>query len=72
MLGQLAFNLLLPPKIEGQHTVKDGNQTLNVEFLDSARYTHVEHNGTYQFQGEAPALNRYALTLSPKRARKSR
>ncbi len=65
MLGQLAFNLLLPPKIEGQQTVKDGNQTLTVEFLDSTRYTHSEHNGTYQFQGEAPTLNRHALTLSP-------
>ena len=65
MLGQLAFNLLLPPKIEGQQTVKDGNQTLTVEFLDSARYSHAEHNGTYQFRGEAPVLNRHALTLSP-------
>lgn len=65
MLGQLAFNLMVPPKIEGEHTVKDGNQTLTVTFLDSTQYTHAEHNGTYQFQGEGTALNRYALTLSP-------
>ena len=66
MLGQLAFNLIIPPKIEGEHTVKDGNQTLSVTFLDSTQYTHAEHNGTYQFQGEGTAINRYALTLSPK------
>lgn len=65
MLGQLAFNLIIPPKIEGEHTVKDGNQTLSVTFLDSTQYTHAEHNGTYQFQGEGTAINRYALTLSP-------
>ena len=65
MLGQLAFNLMIPPKIEGEHTVKDGNQTLSVTFLDSTQYTHAEHNGTYQFQGEGTAINRYALTLSP-------
>ena len=65
MLGQLAFNLMIPPKIEGEHTVKDGNQTLFVTFLDSTQYTHAEHNGTYQFQGEGTAINRYALTLSP-------
>ena len=65
MLGQLAFNLMVPPKIEGEHTVKDGNQTLTVTFLDSTQYTHAEHNGTYQFQGEGTALNRYALILSP-------
>ena len=65
MLGQLAFNLIIPPKIEGEHTVKDGNQTLFVTFLDSTQYTHAEHNGTYQFQGEGTAINRYALTLSP-------
>ena len=65
MIGQLAFNLMIPPKIEGEHTVKDGNQTLSVTFLDSTQYTHVEHNGTYQFQGEGTAINRYALTLSP-------
>jgi len=65
MIGQLAFNLMIPPKIEGEHTVKDGNQTLSVTFLDSTQYTHAEHNGTYQFQGEGTAINRYALTLSP-------
>ena len=65
MIGQLAFNLIIPPKIEGEHTVKDGNQTLSVTFLDSTQYTHAEHNGTYQFQGEGTAINRYALTLSP-------
>lgn len=65
MVGQLAFNLMIPPKIEGEHTVKDGNQTLSVTFLDSTQYTHAEHNGTYQFQGEGTAINRYALTLSP-------
>ena len=65
MLGQLAFNLMIPPKIEGEHTVKDGNQTLSVTFLDSTQYTHAEHNGTYQFQGEGTAINRYALTLLP-------
>ena len=65
LLGQLAFNLIIPPKIEGEHTVKDGNQTLSVTFLDSTQYTHAEHNGTYQFQGEGTAINRYALTLSP-------
>ncbi len=65
MLGQLAFNLIIPPKIEGEHTVRDGNQTLSVTFLDSTQYTHAEHNGTYQFQGEGTAINRYALTLSP-------
>ena len=66
ILGQLAFNLMIPPKIEGEYTVKDGNQTLSVTFLDSTQYTHAEHNGTYQFQGEGTAINRYALTLSPK------
>ena len=65
MLGQLAFNLVIPPKIEGEHAVKDGNQTLTVKFLDSTHYTHTEHNGTYRFQGEGTALNRHALTLSP-------
>ncbi len=65
MLGQLAFNLVIPPKIEGEHAVKDGNQTLTVKFLDSTHYTHTEHNGTYRFQGKGTALNRHALTLSP-------
>lgn len=65
MLGQLAFNLVIPPKIEGEHAVKDGNQTLTVKFLDSTHYIHTEHNGTYRFQGEGTALNRHALTLSP-------
>ena len=72
MLGQLAFNILLPPKIEGQQTVKDGNQTLTVEFLDSARYTHVEHNGTTSFKAKPQCSTATRSRCLPKRARKSR
>lgn len=64
-IGQLAYGLLVPPKIEGAHEVIDGNQSLVVLFLPNYKFESKTNSGTFQFQGNPPAQDRTTLILKP-------
>ena len=64
-LGQIAYGILIPPKVEGQHEIIDGNSTLVVQFLPNNRYIGDSDNGTFQFAGKHPTQDRHTLIFSP-------
>lgn len=63
-IGQTAYGLLVPPRIQGTHDVMDGNKTLTVEFLSQGRYQTDSHQGQYTFAGKPPAQDRNTLILT--------
>lgn len=61
-LGQAAYGLLVPPRIEGVQQVVDVNQTVTtVTFLPGHRYQAKTSKGTFQFDGP----DRTTLILTP-------
>ena len=64
-LGQIAYGILIPPKVEGQQEIIIGKTTLAVEFLPNQRYIGDSDNGTFQFAGKYPTQDRHTLILSP-------
>jgi len=65
VIGQLAVGTWLPANVTGTHSVTDGNRTYEVFFDANGSYQTTDHNGTYAFHGQRPALNRQALVLRP-------
>ncbi len=64
-IGQTAYGLLIPPRVQGTHEIMDGNQSMSVEFLSENRYQADGHEGTYSFAGKPPAQNRNTIILKP-------
>ena len=63
VVGQLAVGMWLPATVTGTHHVTDGNRTYEVTFDANGSYQAADHNGTYTFSGQRPALKRNTLIL---------
>ena len=64
-LGQIAYGVLIPPKVQGKQEIIIGKTTCAIEFLPNQRYIGDSDNGTFQFAGKYPTQDRHWLILSP-------
>jgi membrane protease YdiL (CAAX protease family) len=65
LIGNITYGLLVPPHIEGKHSVIDGNQSIEVTFLPGNRYKTESDSGKYNFAGQQPQQNRNTIIFNP-------